>query len=84
MGRKIRPSLQNQQCARNGRSPFAQVNVRLAVVIQAKWCPSDRTDVRFVRPDIRIYDARVVDLFQWDCARYLVGAKGQIQKQSAI
>jgi hypothetical protein len=37
---------------------------------------SDRADVRFARPNIQIYDAHVVDLYQWACARYLVGAKG--------
>jgi hypothetical protein len=41
--------------------------------------------VRFVRPNIRIYDARVGDLYQWDCTRYLVGAKGvETQKQRAV
>jgi hypothetical protein len=33
-------------------------------------------NVRFVRSNIRIYDARVVDLYQRDCAQYLVGAEG--------
>jgi hypothetical protein len=28
------------------------------------------------RPNIQIYDAHVVDLYQWVCARYLVGVKG--------
>jgi hypothetical protein len=32
--------------------------------------------VRFARPNIQIYDARVVDLYQWVCAQYLVGVKG--------
>jgi len=32
--------------------------------------------VRFARPNIQIYDARVVDLYQWVCARYRVGVKG--------
>jgi hypothetical protein len=36
----------------------------------------DRADVRFARANIQIYDARVVDLYQWVCARYLVGVKG--------
>jgi hypothetical protein len=27
-------------------------------------------------PNIQIYDARVVDLYQWVCAQYLVGVKG--------
>jgi hypothetical protein len=31
--------------------------------------------VRFARPNIQIYDAHVVDLYQWVCARYLVGVK---------
>jgi hypothetical protein len=39
---------------------------------------------RFARPNIQIYDARVVDLYEWVCARYLGGAKVQIQKQSVI
>jgi hypothetical protein len=33
-------------------------------------------DVRFASPNIQIYDAHVVDLYQWDCARCLVGVKG--------
>jgi hypothetical protein len=37
---------------------------------------SDRADVRFARANIQIYDARMVDLYQWVCARYLVGVKG--------
>jgi hypothetical protein len=37
---------------------------------------SDRADVQFARANIQIYDARVVDLYQWVCARYLVGVKG--------
>src|SRR6266849_1566990 len=32
--------------------------------------------VRFARPNIQIYDARVVDLYQWVCARYPVGVEG--------
>ena len=32
--------------------------------------------VRFARPNIQIYDAHVVDLYQWVGARYLVGVKG--------
>ena len=32
--------------------------------------------VRFARPNIQIYDAHVVDLYQWVCARYLVGLRG--------
>jgi hypothetical protein len=31
--------------------------------------------IRFARPNIQIYDARVVDLYQWVCARCLVGVK---------
>jgi hypothetical protein len=37
---------------------------------------SDRADVRFARASIQIYDARVVDLYQWVYARYLIGVKG--------
>jgi hypothetical protein len=36
----------------------------------------DRADFRFVRPNIQIYDAHVVDLYQCVCVRYLVGVKG--------
>jgi hypothetical protein len=32
--------------------------------------------VRFALPNIQIYDAQVVDLYQWVSARYLVGVKG--------
>ena len=32
--------------------------------------------VQFARPNIQIYDAHVVDLYQWICARYLIGMKG--------
>jgi hypothetical protein len=31
--------------------------------------------VRFARPNIQIYDAHVLDLYQWVWARYLVGVK---------
>ena len=31
---------------------------------------------RFARADIQIYDACVVDVYQWVCARYLVGVRG--------
>ena len=36
--------------------------------------------VRFARPNIQIYDAHVVDVYQWACARYLVGVKGEDTK----
>jgi hypothetical protein len=36
--------------------------------------------VRFARPNIQIYDVRVVDHYQWVCARYRVGVR--VQKQS--
>jgi len=36
----------------------------------------DLTTVGFARPNIQIYDTHVVDLYQWVCARYLVGVKG--------
>ena len=45
---------------------------------------SDRADVRFARPNIQIYDAYVVDLYQWVCARYFVGVEAQKQRQSAV
>jgi hypothetical protein len=34
---------------------------------------ADRMDVRFAHPNIQIYDAHAVDLYQRVCARYLVG-----------
>ena len=37
----------------------------------------------FARPNIQIYDAHVVDLYQWVCARYLVGVKGYRNKGKA-
>ena len=36
---------------------------------------SDRSDVRFARANIQIYDAHVIDLYQWVCARYRVVAR---------
>src|SRR6266849_5053156 len=45
---------------------------------------SDRADVRFARPNIQIYDAHVVDLYQWVCARHFVGVKGAETKASAV
>jgi maltoporin len=39
--------------------------------------------LRFARPNIQIYDARVVDLYQWVCALYLVGVKGAETKAVA-
>ena len=44
--------------------------------LSRKLTALDRTDVRFVRPNIQIYDAYVVDLYQWVSAQYLVGMKG--------
>lgn len=32
--------------------------------------------VRFARPNIQIYNAHAVDLYQWVCAQYRVGVKG--------
>ena len=40
--------------------------------------------VRFARPNIQIYDAHVVDLYQWVCARYLVGVKSAETKASTV
>ena len=40
--------------------------------------------IRFARPNIQIYDARVVDLYQWVCARYLVGVKGAETRQGQL
>src|SRR5260370_6021583 len=45
---------------------------------------ADRADVRFARPNIQIYDAHVVDLYQWVCARHFVGVKGAETKASAV
>jgi hypothetical protein len=36
-----------------------------------------------LRPNIQIYDAHVVDLYQWVCPRYLVGVKGAETKAKA-
>jgi hypothetical protein len=44
--------------------------------LSRKLTALDRADVRFIRPNIQIYDAHVVDLYQWVCAQYLVGVKG--------
>jgi hypothetical protein len=73
------------------RSTYGSAEMRLPR-LQARVLPA-RTEmvttlipqiVRFARPNIQIYDAHVVDLSEWVCARYLVGVKVQIQKQSAI
>jgi hypothetical protein len=40
--------------------------------------------IRFARPNIQIYDARVVDLYQWVCARYLVGVKRAETRQAHL
>jgi len=45
---------------------------------------SDRADVRFASASIQISDARVVDLYQWVYARYLIGVKGAETRQSAV
>src|ERR1700726_891133 len=45
---------------------------------------SNCADVRFARPNIQIYDARGVDLYQWVYVRYFVGVKVQRQRQSAV
>jgi hypothetical protein len=37
--------------------------------------------VRFARGNIQIYDAHVVDLYQWICARYRVGVKSADTKE---
>ena len=44
--------------------------------LSRKLTALDRADVRFIRPTIQIYDAHVVDQYQWVCAQYLVGVKG--------
>jgi hypothetical protein len=44
---------------------------------------TDLADVRFARPNIRIYDAHVAYLYQWVCAQYLVGVKGAETKAMA-
>src|SRR6266436_9376235 len=45
---------------------------------------SNCADIRFARPNIQIYDAHVVDLYQWVCARYLVSVKVQKQRQAQL
>jgi len=52
-----------------GPPQTCQLNKSLADIV-------DLTTVRFARPNIQIYDAHVVDLYQRVCARYLVGVKG--------
>ena len=42
------------------------------------------TNGRFTRPNIQIYDAHVVDLYKWVCARFFVGVKGAETKASAV
>jgi hypothetical protein len=42
---------------------------------------SASADVRFARTNIQIYDAYVVDLYQWVCARYFAGVKGGIWRR---
>lgn len=59
----------------SGSSSAARSEVMTTLIAQV---------VRFARPNIQIYDAHVVDLYQWVRTRYLVGVKVQIQKQSAI
>ena len=44
--------------------------------LSRKLTALDRADVRFIRPNIQIYDAHGVDLYQWVSAQYLVGVKG--------
>jgi hypothetical protein len=39
---------------------------------------------RFARPNIEIYDAHVINLFQSICARYLVGVKSADTKENAM
>src|ERR1700730_14000710 len=52
--------------------------------LSRKLTALDRTDVRFVRPNIQIYDAHVVDLYQWVSAQYLVGVKGAETKAKRV
>jgi hypothetical protein len=40
--------------------------------------------VRFARRNIQIYDAHVVDLYQWICARYLIGMKGRNKGEAQL
>jgi hypothetical protein len=40
--------------------------------------------VRFARPNIRIYDAPVIDLYRWAYAQYLAGAKGAETMANAV
>lgn len=37
-----------------------------------------------LRPTIQIYDAHVVDLYQWVCSRYLVCVKGAGTKATTV
>jgi hypothetical protein len=40
--------------------------------------------VRFARRNIQIYDAQVVDLYQWVCAQYLVLHQATGERQIAV
>ena len=44
-------------CCRQGRKKLTSFHSRFAN-------PPDRANVRFVRPNIQIYDARVIDLYR--------------------
>ena len=56
--------------------PWRRGKIRVLAARSENGDHSDRADVRFVRRSIQIYDAHVVDLYQWICARYLIGMKG--------
>lgn len=62
-------------------NPLLQARVRPA---RSECDHFDRADVRFVRPNIQIYDAHVVDLYQRVCARYLVDVKGAETKATRV
>ena len=59
-----------------GRPGYEDILGMKQATLSRKLTALDRADVRFVRPNIQIYDAHVVDLYQWVCAQYLVGVKG--------
>ena len=75
-----RPSLRLQFCFIRASKQLGEIVGSCSRLVTTL----DRADVRFARPNIQIYDAYVVDLYQWVCARYFVGVEVQKQRQSAV
>jgi hypothetical protein len=71
------PSYWTNQAASNHPDDRAANTLGMKqATLSRKLTALDRADVRFIRPNIQIYDAHVVDLYQWVCVQYLVGVKG--------